>query len=163
AGEKIVQIAEKVIDFALGEEQTATKVKRGVPLDEVQDADKDQRTIALGDVQPVGADDPRRIKPEDIKPGDPPSAVEPFGIAFGDMKSLRASDVVNADDASAARQKLAGGDAPVRQGTTVVEHAKGMPAPDLEKDAKDIREATKRDDTIDLGTDKKAIFKAMEG
>src|SRR5262249_46517300 len=71
--------------------------------------------------------------------------------------------VVNADDASAARQKLAGGDAPVRQGTTVVEHAKGIPAPDLEKDAKDIRKATERDDWLDTGTDKKAIFKAMEG
>src|SRR5262249_16826738 len=109
-----------------------------VPLGEVQPgADNGKNTVALGEVQP--------------------------GIAFGDMKSLRASDVVNADDASAARQKLAGGDAPVRQGTTVVEHAKGIPAPDLEKDAKDIRKATERDDWLDTGTDKKAIFKAMEG
>jgi len=56
---------------------------------------------------------------------------------------------------------MAGHDAapPARMGTVV---APQEPGPDLEKDAETIRKATKRDDLIDLGTDKEAIYEAMK-
>src|SRR5262249_3777517 len=138
-GTKTVQIAEKVVHYVGGDEKNAPKVMGG-----------------------------------DVPPGD---------IAFGDILPKRAADVVNAYDGASGSKALAGGDppvrlgttpveqnppvpeqvpaadTPVRVGTTVVEHAPGV----LEKDAAAIRKATKRDDYIDLGTDKKAIFQAMEG
>src|SRR5262249_6575150 len=84
-------------------------------------------------------------------------------INFDPSGDILPTPVLTALDTTSASRELAGGDAPVRVGKTVVEHTKPIPGPDLEKDAAAIRKATERDDFIDTGHDGKAILTAMEG